>query len=441
MPSDPKHILVSWYTNPDYIPPFRLSERQYTTGPNLNPAGPPPAFDAITPQGSYDLQAVVEEQGGPSSFDLVVVWADASRTNLPLNVRAFGCPAVLCVGDTHHMNTPLQTMLGYARQAGFDLIVSSHNRHHLHWFVEAGLPRVAWIPGLKVQHTPRPFTRTRASRLGFVGQFGRFHPRRRRLIEGLQAHRLPLMACGGNRDFAADLYASSLLSLNISLNGDLNLRVFEVLSAGGCLLTDRLAPESGLEAILEPEREFLSYGDLDELRDKLRFHLARPEAALAVAEAGMRAYADRLTPARQIRTLLDWAFEGRLDHLHRSDWDRRPAFNADHKALLPKRIQLYERLQEVHRVEERCQVLFGTDVPASYIADTLDLHRSHPAILTQGDGRAEETRRRLNVLGLGRPVDLVSPKEASAKGWNIVVQTTVNPVLPGSIQAGLFLTL
>lgn len=440
MPSD-KHVLVSWYTSPDYIPPFRLSEHQYTTGPNLKPAEPPAAFDAITPRGSYDLKAVIDSQGGPERFDLVVVWADASRTNLPLNVKAFGCPAVLCIGDTHHMDKPLQTMLGYARQAGFDFVVSSHNRHHLHWFVEAGLPQAAWIPGLKVQHMPRPFTRTRIPRLGFVGQFGRFHPRRQRLLEGLQAYRLPLMASGGNRDFAADLYASSLLSLNISLNGDLNLRVFEVLSAGGCLLTDRLAPESGLEAILEPEREFLSYGDLDELRDKIRFHLAHPETALAVAEAGMRAYADRLTPDRQIGLLMDWVFEGRIDHLHRAGWDRRPDFNADHKALLPKRVQIYERLQEAHRVEERCQVLFGADVPPSCIADALDLHRLHPVILSQADGRAEETRRRLGVLGLGRPIELASPESAAAREWDVVVQTAANPIYPGAVRTRLFLTL
>lgn len=436
--TEPKHILVSWYTNPSYIPPFRLSERQYTTGPRLDDNVPP--FDAITPRGRYDLKAVVESQNGPTSFDLVVVWADASRVNLPMNVKAFGCPTVLCVGDTHHMDTPLQTMLEYAKQAGFDFIVSSHNRHHLHWFVEYGMPQVAWIPGIKVRHIPRPFARARAARLAFVGQVGRFHPRRQRLIEGLQGRNLSLMVSGGTRDFAADLYASSLLSLNISLNGDLNLRVFEVLSAGGCLITDRLAPESGLDAILEPEREFLSYGDVDELRETIRFHLSRPEAALVIAEAGMKAYVERLSPTHQIKALMDWVFADRLDSLYRADWDRRPAFNAADPLILLKRVQLYERIQEAHRGAERCRVLFSTDVSAGHIADTLDLHRLHPAIVTDGNGRAEATRRRLGTLALGRPVELLSLDQAVAQSWNVVVQTAAHP-LPKPLQTTLMLTI
>jgi hypothetical protein len=56
---------------------------------------------------------------------------------------------------------------------------------------------------------------------------------------------LPLAATTGSREATADVYAESLACFNASLNGDLNFRVFEVLSAGGCLLTDRLAPEAG----------------------------------------------------------------------------------------------------------------------------------------------------------------------------------------------------
>ena len=60
-----------------------------------------------------------------------------------------------------------------------------------------------------------------------------------------------LVAARGSRDHAADMCASSVVSFNASLNGDLNLRVFETLSAGGCLLTDRLSAQSGLDLILK----------------------------------------------------------------------------------------------------------------------------------------------------------------------------------------------
>ena len=64
------------------------------------------------------------------------------------------------------------------------------------------------------------------------------------------------------------MYAQSTVSFNASLSGDLNMRVFEVLSAGGFLLTDRLSPQAGLELLLRPGHDCETYGDAEELLDK-----------------------------------------------------------------------------------------------------------------------------------------------------------------------------
>ena len=90
-------------------------------------------FQAFTPfQCPYDLGACVDKAGIGTAFDAVVVWADASGNNMPTGLAAFACPKVLCVGDTHHIGSPLRTMVEYAQAAGYDFVVSSHNRHHLH---------------------------------------------------------------------------------------------------------------------------------------------------------------------------------------------------------------------------------------------------------------------------------------------------------------------
>ena len=76
--------------------------------------------------------------------------------------------------------------------------------------------------------------RTDPSRpLTFVGQVGRFHPYRRWVLQQVQAAGLPLETLRGTLAQTADIYADSQITLNISLNGDLNLRVFEALAAGG----------------------------------------------------------------------------------------------------------------------------------------------------------------------------------------------------------------
>ena len=367
-----KRILVSWYTTPRYIAPFDLSDHQTTVGPQAEPDQPKMMFAGWTPAGEYDLWAALESQGLRTKFDAVVVWSDAGGSNRPLNLSAFDCPKILCVGDTQHMNRPIRTMIDYARKAGFDFIVSSHNRHHLHWFSEAGFANLAWIPALKVHHIPRPIKDRRESRICFVGQWTDFHPRRQRLLGTLRDHGLPIQAGRLARKESAELYARSVASFNASLNGDLNLRVFEVLSAGGCLLTDRLSSQSGLDLILREDRDFCAYGSEEELVDKARFLLREPAAALALARGGHHTYFHTMLPEQQAAALLEWVFNGRIDANYTIPQARpRPA----DAPSLNLRLGIYEGLQELHRLLEKPRVLISPALPTILREDAADLYR------------------------------------------------------------------
>ena len=308
-------ILVSWYTDPRSIPPFVLSPGQVTIGPKVRPDQPQLMFAARTPIGVYDLKVALESQGLATRYDLIVVYADASHTNFPLNLGAFDCPKVLVVGDTHHLDSPLRRMVEYASDARFDFVVSIYNRQHLRWFSAAGFARVAWFPGLSVRHVPWPFSPNRKRQVGFVGQASTRHMRRSRLIDLLRSSGLPLAVVTGTREVSAQVYAESIACFNASLNGDLNLRVFEVLSAGGCLLTDRLAPEAGLDLLLEEDTHYFAYDTPEELIDKAQYLLRHPDRALAVARAGNEVFVDSMLPGTRAANLLAWVFEDRLDDL------------------------------------------------------------------------------------------------------------------------------
>lgn len=71
-------------------------------------------YSGLTPLGTYDLKEALQSNRLPVEYDAIIVWADASMTNFPLNLDVFGCPKVLCVGDTHHFDSPLNKMLSYA---------------------------------------------------------------------------------------------------------------------------------------------------------------------------------------------------------------------------------------------------------------------------------------------------------------------------------------
>src|SRR5258706_4854306 len=234
-----KRVLVSWYTDPRYIPPFVLSDRQVTVGPKISSGQAQEPFDGFTPYGRYDLFAALESLRLPTEFDAIVVWSDAHGANQPINLEAFRCPKILCVGDTNHLETPLQKMIDYQNDAKFDYVLSSHNRHHLHWFIEAGFANVAWLPGIKVRNLSRPFLDDRKAEVCFFGSAGgKAHLRRTHLLRELsQRKAFPFAAMIGRHDHAADRYSTSADLLNCSLNDHLNLRVFEIFPSERGLLT------------------------------------------------------------------------------------------------------------------------------------------------------------------------------------------------------------
>jgi hypothetical protein len=425
-----KRVLLSWAVDPSYLPPPRFSENQITVGPHpfstaktfLRP-NHAQLFAAYTPFfHTYDLKQVVEAQGIKGPFDLVIVSAESTFGNTPLNARAFGCPTLLYAGDTHWGKSVIQRMTGYAIAGEFDYVVTTYNRQHMHWYKEAGKQQVAWIPGLGVQHLPGSFGESRKRRIAFSGQrAGNHHTRRRRLLATLDKAGLPLDARSVSREESAALYNSSLVSLNVSMNGDLNLRTFEVMSAGGCLLTDRLSPESGQALLFDEGLDFACYSNDGELLEAARRLLADPERAAIVAANGRKKYIENYLPERQIGILLDWVFSGNIPVMYGSDWDARLKISDRNAVPFTDRMMIYEKLQFAHQEQENVRVLLASDVPACIATDMIDLPRLSCFIL-QGDRSVKPA---LSEVGLAARVTfLPSIKAAKQKApWDFLVAT------------------
>ena len=91
-------------------------------------------------------------------------------------------------------------------------------------------------------------------------------------------------------------YNRYLISVNVSLNSDLNWRFFEVIAAGGFLLTDRLPDSSGINLILQEGVHYEAFSSRDELHQKASFYLQNPQKIEKIAKAGFEAYWQRLSP-------------------------------------------------------------------------------------------------------------------------------------------------
>jgi len=356
-PSQRRALLFFLSSQESYRKPL-FSGEEIFCGPDATPRSEGGRLRAVrTEAGFCDVRAILAQLPEAEQPEFVVVKADATGRNFPRNLAAVRGPKVLLVGDTHHMHQPIRSLIRYAQEEPFDYVIFDHTRHHARFFAEAGVRNLHWLPALDYGFVPR-VPRTVPSRpLTFVGQVGRFHPYRRWVLQQVQAAGLPLEALRGTLAQTADIYADSQVTLNISLNGDLNLRVFEALAAGACLLTDELGEDSGLRRLFVPGRHLDTWRTPGELVEKIRHYLAHPEEAQRIRQAGRAELLRRHHPEIKLGefyALIGGGEPPALYDLRQEPWW--PHGVAMPAAGLDRKLAAYETLQEIHRTSRRVTV-------------------------------------------------------------------------------------
>jgi len=107
--------------------------------------------------------------------------------------------------------------------------------------------------------------------IGFVGNISsRFHIRRKKMIEVLKKNFENVKFVDGlYLNDMADLYRSSKIVFNCSLNNDINMRLFEGMCSGSMVLTDEIPY---LFEVVDRD-SIVTYRDENELVDKARYYL------------------------------------------------------------------------------------------------------------------------------------------------------------------------
>lgn len=254
--------------------------------------------DVPAPPGQPSVEELLDRLPRGWRPDLFV-WIDGGPRFLPRDLERLDCPTVCLVGDSH---TQLDWRQQYARL--FSHVFVMFNRQHLPLFHDAGCARVEWLPAACDPAVHQAYGVAKAFDVVFVGQtLARWHPDRVRLLQrlidaGFDVHVttkvLEEMALALNR---------GRIVFNRSLAGDLNMRVFEALAAGSMLLTDRLAPEAGLDELFRDRVELVCYGEED-LEALVRHYLDHADEREAIARAGRATVLARHTYAHRVRTLL-----------------------------------------------------------------------------------------------------------------------------------------
>jgi GT2 family glycosyltransferase len=242
-----------------------------------------------------DLLARLPRGWHPDLF----VWIDSGPGFLPLEPERLDCPTVCLVGDSH---TQLEWRLAYART--FSHVFLQFNRQHVERFAAGGCGPVGWLPAACDPAIHRAFHVPKAFDVVFVGQTLRqWHPDRVRLLERLMAAGLDVHVTTKILQEMALAFARGRIVFNRSLAGDLNMRVFEALAAGSFLLTDRLAPDAGLDGLLQDGVHLVCY-DEETLEDLARHYLEHADERAAIAREGRREVLRRHTYRHRVTALL-----------------------------------------------------------------------------------------------------------------------------------------
>jgi Glycosyl transferases group 1 len=394
------NVIYSTHTSPTYMPPLAISNQQIVIGPKYQNHAEGGLIKSINVlPGRYDLAAIVSSIPEAQRPELSLVLVDSYQNCVPENLRAVPGRKLLLVADTHHGGNPLQTIMAYARQEPFDRIVVTHDPHHLHWFAEADIAPAKYIPNVNCQMFAHGFNEDREPAIAFVGQAGQLHPRRRYMLDAIKRAGFPLTVRQAPAPAAASLYGSTQITFNCSLNGDLNMRVFEVLAAGGFLVTDRLSPQAGLEKLFRRGKEYVDYETVDDLLGQLEYYLARPQECIEIAKAGQATYFRAHQPKQRVLDLLDFAFDTSVGVTCEYD-PRALRPGEDFGRNLRERLAFYELFQQLSLKAEQIVVCLDGALGARVMADLVDLPRLKIQVWPRVNhsSRLKESLRDLGVL-------------------------------------------
>jgi hypothetical protein len=227
-------------------------------------------------RGAYDLRS---ERMEP---DLIFV-ADVFRNIEGLS--SFSCPKVYYVQDPH---VSLSRYFDFARVQEYDFVLATQ-KDYIATLEDEGCKNVSWLPYACDPDLLLGPPEQRDLDVSFVGTP---YPQRQALLSTLDEVVQVFRSRAYLRDMAA-VFRRSKIVFNKSLNGDLNMRVFEAMCSGAMLVTDRIG--NGLLEIFKENHHLATYSDGRELKQVVAHYLREDAERSEIASRGQAEVLSRHT--------------------------------------------------------------------------------------------------------------------------------------------------
>jgi tetratricopeptide (TPR) repeat protein len=293
--------------------------------------------EAFLPPGALevDVPAVLAQLPAADRPDLLLVVERLGPRRLPLNLEVTEIPRAFYALDPH-----LNLYWHQKYASAFDVVFTTQ-KSSMAAFRGQGRP-VHWLPWAVNLDVVFDHALPRAYEIAFVGRLDQ-RRKRRLILEALQS-RFAVRVWGDrpdkeiNQQEMGRIYSQARLVINESIQGEVNLRVFEALAAGALLLIEDLGPN--LQDLFTPGKELITYGPQD-LVEKAAYFLSHEGERQAIAHQGReRVCAQHHTLARAQQFLeylgeKGWSWHA-PDHLHLGQ----TLFHLTFRGLYPLRLGL-----------------------------------------------------------------------------------------------------
>ena len=137
--------------------------------------------------------------------------------------------------------------------------------------------------------------------LGFVGT--PFYGETRGNLLKLIKERYPESSLG-TAEFSEmrNIYSQSKIGFNYSINNDINMRIFEIMSCGTMLITNYIK-DNGLIELFEDRRHLVIYKNQDELCDLIEYYLKHEDERNRIAQAGYELVRSKYTYSDRVKKM------------------------------------------------------------------------------------------------------------------------------------------
>jgi hypothetical protein len=416
-----------------------LMEDEIVAGPFFNKVwhGDRVTF-AGTPCGNCDYKATVDLFAPSQKPDVFISFSDglgrSNMVNLPPSL-----PRFLFSSHTECGGGSLLKTLDYAVRGKFKGVIVS-NRQHAHFFREAGIRYVFWIPGLTPGCIDFNSASARKNSISFFDVPERYQKKQQDFLGSIVARKLPV--CGSPLPMyeGLQLLSGSTIGLCLSDNGEINHHVFETSCAGAMILCEELSPKSGLNLFFHEGESIVTFKNKADMLEKAAYYIAHENEAAKIAAKGHEVYEKYFTSvARRARILS--ILEGREKDprfllVNEPRCGLKPVATQAAFNLLRRRIGFYESLQELSLVRDSISVNVATCEFPQVASDVSDLLKVKVTLKGLSTEEGDSMLRILSLLGAGCAKD-----SSPLSGGDVLVvgsASFANPEIVRALSLGYY---